>query len=61
LFVTTIRVVSRAHTFVAKGGVFQGMRISLVRAGHELKLCGVPVSTIRAELNEAVRGIRPRT
>ena len=46
--------------FIAKGRVFQGMGMSLMRTRRKPKLCGVPISTIGAELNEAVRGIRPR-
>jgi hypothetical protein len=46
--------------FVAKGGVFQGMGVSLMGSRHKPKLCGVPVSTIGVELSEAMRGIWPR-
>jgi hypothetical protein len=60
LFVTTIWVVSRADAFIAEGGMFQGMDKSLMGLGCELKLCGVSVSTVGAELSEAVRGIWPR-
>ena len=51
---------SRTDVFIAKGRVFQGMGVSLIRTRHKPKLCGVPISMIGAELNEAVRGIRPR-
>jgi hypothetical protein len=40
--------------------MFQGMDVGLVGPGCELKLCGVPVSMVGAELSEAVRGIWPR-
>jgi len=52
--------VSRADAFIAEGRVFQGMDMSLVGASHELKLCGVSVSMIGAELNKVVRGVWPR-
>ena len=58
--VATIRVMSRADAFIAKGGVFQGMGVSLMRMRCKLKLCGIPVSTIGVELSEAMRGIWPR-
>jgi len=39
--------------------MFQGMGMSLVGLGCELKLCGVPVSTVGVELSKVVRGIWP--
>jgi len=48
---------SGADTFVAKGGMLQGMGVSLIRTRCKPKLCGVSVSTIGAEVSEAVRGI----
>jgi hypothetical protein len=45
---------------ITKGRVFQGMGMSLMGPGCQLKLCGVSVSMIGAELSEAVGGIWPR-
>jgi hypothetical protein len=42
--VTTIRVVSRADTFMAKGKVLKGMSMGLMRARHEPKLCIIVIS-----------------
>jgi hypothetical protein len=38
--------------FVAEGGMFQGVDMSLMGSSCELKLYGVPISTIGAELVE---------
>ena len=46
---------------ITEGKMLQGVHVGLVRLGHELKLCRVSISMIRAELSKAVREIRPRT
>ena len=59
MFVATIRVVSRADVFLTKGRMFQGVGMSLIGPGCELKLCGISISIIGAKLSEVVRGIWP--
>ena len=51
---------SRADAFVTEGRMFQGIDVSLMGLGYKLKLCGVSISLIGAELSEVVRGIWPR-
>jgi hypothetical protein len=61
LAVITIRVVSRADTFMAEGNMLKGMSMSEVRARHEPKLCGITISAKGAKVGKVVRGIRWRT
>jgi hypothetical protein len=60
LFVTTIRVVSRADAFVAEGRVLKSMYMSLMRLGHELELCWIVISLIGAEVRKLVGRVGPR-
>jgi hypothetical protein len=52
--------VSRADIFITKGGMLQGMGMSLMALGFEPKLCRIPISMIGIEVSEAMRGVRPR-
>jgi hypothetical protein len=60
LAITTIRVVHRADTFLAKGMMLKSVSMSKVRVRHKLKLSVIAIGTVGAKLSEVVRGIGRR-
>ena len=58
--ITTIRVVTRANVFVAKGRMNKSMFVGYMGLGHELKLYELTVCMLWAELTEVVGRIGPR-
>jgi hypothetical protein len=58
--ITTIRVVHRTDTFVAKGTMLKGVGMSKVRASCEPKLYIVIIYAVGAKLGKAVGNIRGR-
>jgi hypothetical protein len=61
LAITTIRVVSRADLFKAKGSMLKGMSVGKVRVRHELKLRWIAISMKRMELKKVMGSVRRRT
>jgi hypothetical protein len=60
LAITTIRVVSRADSFKAKGSMLKGMSMGKVRVRHEPKLCWITIGMKRMELKKAMGSVRRR-